>query len=85
MPEKRKSGDPQMTPIPPIWDEGSLGGVEEAQSINYLKVSRFPVRLLLNFGAKSLQYRRFANSKSAESAESADQNFRGGQEITAPA
>ena len=49
-----------------------LTGLEESQIINYLKVTRYPVGLLLNFGAKSLEHRRFANSKSAKSAESAD-------------
>ena len=38
---------------------------EEAQIINYLKATKLPVGLLLNFGAPSLQYRRFANTKSA--------------------
>jgi GxxExxY protein len=38
---------------------------EEAQIINYLKATKFPVGLLLNFGAPSLQYKRFANTKSA--------------------
>ncbi len=42
-----------------------LGGVEEAQLINYLKATSFKVGLLINFGTKSLQYRRFANTKSS--------------------
>ena len=33
------------------------------QIINYLKVFKIEIGLLVNFGNKSLQYRRFANSK----------------------
>lgn len=41
-----------------------LGGVEEAQIINYLKATGLPTGLLLNFGTTSLEYKRFAFSKS---------------------
>ena len=42
-----------------------LGDIEKAQILNYLKATKLPVGLLLNFGTKSLEYKRFANTKSA--------------------
>jgi GxxExxY protein len=41
---------------------GQLGGVEASQLINYLKVTGYRTGLLLNFGRKSLQQRRFVLS-----------------------
>jgi GxxExxY protein len=35
----------------------------EAQLLNYLKATQKPLGLLINFGAPSLQYKRFANTK----------------------
>ena len=40
-----------------------LGGIEASQIINYLKATKFPLGLLLNFGSKSLEYERFANTR----------------------
>jgi GxxExxY protein len=37
----------------------SLSGIEEAQLINYLKATRLTIGLLINFGARSLEYKRF--------------------------
>lgn len=36
-----------------------LSGLEEAQLINYLKASELKIGLLFNFGAKSLEHKRF--------------------------
>ncbi|MCJ7716278.1 MAG: GxxExxY protein [Anaerolineales bacterium] len=36
-----------------------LTGNEEAQLINYLKATNLEVGLLINFGTKSLEYKRF--------------------------
>ena len=36
-----------------------LSGIEEAQLINYLKATGLKVGLLINFGAKSLEHKRF--------------------------
>jgi len=51
-----------------------LGGIEEAQIINYLKATGLETGLLLNFGVASLEYKRFVHSKSksVQSAPSAD-------------
>lgn len=36
-----------------------LSGIEESQIINYLKATEFTVGLLINFGSKSLEYKRY--------------------------
>jgi GxxExxY protein len=38
-----------------------LTGVEESQILNYLKASNHEVGLIINFGAPSLEHRRFVN------------------------
>jgi GxxExxY protein len=53
-----------------------ISGNEEAQIINYLKAARMNRGLLINFGAKSLQYKRFVNTL-RESVSSADKTVNG--------
>lgn len=43
--------------------QDALTGVNESQVINYLKATGHQVGLLINFGGKSLDYRRFVFSK----------------------
>jgi GxxExxY protein len=56
--------------------QSQLTGVDEAQVLNYLKATGFQRALLINFGARSLEYKRLIFSqnkqKSAPSAKSAD-------------
>ncbi len=40
-----------------------LTGNEESQIINYLKASKNKIGLLINFGSKSLEYKRYILSK----------------------
>jgi len=49
-----------------------MSGTEESQVINYLKATGYEIRLLLDFGARSFEHRRFVFSKSVKSAKSAD-------------
>ena len=51
----------------------NLSGTEESQVINYLKVTGHETGLLFNFGAPSLEYKRFVFSSSASSAPSVDE------------
>ncbi len=37
--------------------------VEEAQVINYLKATKLPLGLIINFGGKKMEWKRYANTK----------------------
>ena len=49
-----------------------MSGTEESQVINHLEATGYEIGLLLNFGARSLEHRRFVFSKSVKSAKSVD-------------
>lgn len=37
--------------------------IEEAQLLNYLKATKLPLGLIVNFGGKKLEWKRYANMK----------------------
>lgn len=37
--------------------------IEEAQMLNYLKATKLPLGLLVNFGGKKLEWKRYANTR----------------------
>lgn len=41
----------------------ALGDIEKAQTINYLKATRQPLALLVNFGSPKLEWIRLANTR----------------------
>jgi len=41
-----------------------ITGIEEAQLLNYLKATGLPLGLIVNFGSKKLEWKRYANTKS---------------------
>ena len=43
--------------------QASIGGAEDAQVINYLRITSLERAVLLNFGTPSLQYKRLVLSK----------------------
>jgi GxxExxY protein len=43
-----------------------LSGNEEAQTLNYLKATGCEIGLLINFGSRSLEYKRLIHSHSSQ-------------------
>ena len=41
----------------------TITGIEEAQILNYLKATKLPLGLIINFGSPQLEWRRYANTK----------------------
>ena len=39
-----------------------LSAIEESQILNYLKATGFETGILINFGSRSLEYKRYANT-----------------------
>ena len=42
-----------------------IGAIEEAQMINYLKITKLQVGLIINFGGKSLEWKRLVLSEAS--------------------
>ena len=41
----------------------TITSIEEAQLLNYLKATGFPIGLLINFGTPKLEWKRYANTR----------------------
>ena len=41
----------------------AITAIEEAQLLNYLKATNLPLGLIINFGLKRLEWKRFANTR----------------------
>ncbi len=41
----------------------SITETEEAQLINYLRATKLPLGLIINFGGKKMEWKRYANTK----------------------
>ena len=54
---KELSKDPEMQEFA----KEELSTLEESQILNYLKATNYKLGLLINFGEKSLKYKRFVN------------------------
>ena len=40
-----------------------ITGIEEAQLLNYLKATKLPLGLIINFGSEKLEWKRYANTR----------------------
>ncbi len=45
----------------------AISEIEEAQLLNYLKATNLPLGLIINFGSKKLEWKRYANTKQTNS------------------
>jgi len=41
----------------------AITGLEEAQMLNYLKATNLPLGLIVNFGSRQLEWKRYANTR----------------------
>ncbi len=41
----------------------NITGIEEAQLINYLKATKLPLGLIINFGSRKMEWKRYANTR----------------------
>jgi GxxExxY protein len=55
----------------------ALGPVEEAQVLNYLRVTRYERAVLLNFGNRVLEFKRYIRSNNEERGDANSADFQG--------
>ena len=47
----------------------AITGIEEAQILNYLKATKLPLGLVVNFGAPQIEWKRYVNAKRKRNGE----------------